>query len=89
MSRVFKSFDTEIAENLNSNDKQDKQDQKDKQKTTEQQQQQSQSKKNKSAIKKQTFDELYGEPENFLEIEVSRLIIIIPKLQITKTFTGP
>lgn len=47
MSRVFKSFDTEVEESLPNFPES----------------------KNK-AIKDQTFDEIYGEPENFLEIEV-------------------
>lgn len=77
MSRVFKSFDTEIAENLTSQESKDKLDQQ------QQEQQQSPKQTRKTAIKKQTFDELYGEPENFLEIEVSGLINSIEKKLLT------
>lgn len=87
MSRVFKSFDTEIAENLTPSEPTKQQQQQNQQ----QQQQANQNDENtntkiknndqghqkKSAIKKQTFDELYGEPENFLEIEVSILFQLI------------
>jgi len=89
MSRVFKSFDTEIAENLTPSEpkpqsseqsqaqrQQESQDQQADNQESQKSQSQTQpqakgQEKRKSAIKKQTFDELYGEPENFLEIEVS------------------
>ncbi|CAM9023685.1 unnamed protein product [Wickerhamomyces anomalus] len=85
MSRVFKSFDTEIAENLTPSEPTKQQQQQNQQQQQQQQQQANQNDENtntkiknndqghqkKSAIKKQTFDELYGEPENFLEIETN------------------
>ena len=85
MSRVFKSFDTEIAENLTPSEptKQQQQQNQQQQPTQNDENTNTKSKNNdqghpkKSAIKKQTFDELYGEPENFLEIEVSILYQLI------------
>ncbi len=79
MSRVFKSFDTEIAENLTPSEPTKQQQQQNQQQEANQNDENTNTKsknndqghQKKSAIKKQTFDELYGEPENFLEIEVS------------------
>lgn len=78
MSRVFKSFDTEIAENLTPSEPTKQQQQQNQQQEANQNDENTNTKsknndqghQKKSAIKKQTFDELYGEPENFLEIEV-------------------
>lgn len=87
MSRVFKSFDTEIAENLTSSEPKERdpkqQSQSRSQPSSQDPEQQDQKPKpqqtqsRKTAIKKQTFDELYGEPENFLEIEVSMISFLL------------
>lgn len=88
MSRVFKSFDTEIAENLTPSEPKHPSTTQPKHQNPETEQDQDQdqdqeqpqithSQKRKSAIKKQTFDELYGEPENFLEIEVCAYEVLL------------